>query len=149
MNNKSSNKGMTLAMVFVVSVLTLSLVSSAQADSLGRIFTTPKQRVILDNIRRHPKQKKAYSTSAKAVLPSAVNVDGVVIRDDGKNTVWINGKNNINTNKPEVGVKVNKRNITSDSVTITLSNSNKRITLKPGQTVDPMTGKVRDAYNIK
>jgi len=78
-----------------------------------------------------------------------VNINGIVIRSDGKNIVWINGKSNLGTNKPEVNVKVRSKDIKGNAVTITLSNSNKRITLKPGQTVDPRTGQVLDSYKLK
>ncbi len=139
-----------LATVSTLSLLMLGVANPVQAESFGRIFTTAKQRAILDNIRRYSKQKKAGSKILQTVFNNKeVNVNGVVIRSDGINTVWINGKTNLNTNTSEAGVKIYRKDIKSDSVTITLSNSSKRITLKPGQAVDPLSGKIRDRYRTK
>lgn len=136
-----------LATVSTLSLLMLGIANPLQAESFDRIFTTAKQRAILDNIRRYSKQKKVGSKIPQTVFNNKeVNVNGVVFRSDGINTVWINGKSNLKTNKPEAGVKIYKKDIKSDSVTITLSNPSKRITLKPGQTVDPLSGKIRDRY---
>jgi len=136
--------------VFAIGLLIQSFPVSAKTEPFGRIFTTPKQRALLDNIRRYPRQKKTRSKTTQAISPKkGVNINGIVIRSDGKNTVWINGKSNLLTDRPEVDVKVNRSDIRKDSVTITLSNPNKRITLKPGQAVDPLTGKVRDGYKAR
>jgi len=138
-----------VTIVFAICLLMQDFAVAAKTESFGRIFTTPKQRALLDNIRRYPRQKKTKSKTQITASKKGVNINGIVIRSNGKNTVWINGKSNLQTNKPEVDVKVNQSDIRKDSVTITLSNPNKRITLKPGQAVDPLTGKIRDSYKIK
>ncbi len=143
-------------LLLVMGLTLLGVAKPVQAESFGQIFTTPEQRSILDDIRRHsrqknPKQKKMKSKTLQTTFDNkSVNVNGIVIRSDGKNTVWINGRRHLNTNAPETGVKVHQRSVTSDSVTITLSeNPSKRITLKPGQIVDPRSGRVRDSYKLK
>lgn len=140
---------LAIASVLLVSAVPVTAVA---ADDLGRLFTTPKQRAVLDNIRRKPGYKmrrKKKSSSANNTVRKGLEIDGVVIRDDGKNTVWINGKSNLKTNSPQAGVHVQQSRISSDSVTVTISNPNKRITLKPGQSIDPVTGRVRESYKVK
>ena len=136
--------------LFVCSMI-VAWVNMAHADSFGRLFTTPEQRAVLDKMRRHPYDMRAGKKLDEnaAVVKKGLVINGVVVRGDGKNTVWVNGKNNFKTNKPEVGVEVRSQNIKSDSVTITLFNLNKRVTLKPGQIVDPVTAKISDSYKVR
>ena len=136
--------------LFICSVAAV-LVNTAYADSSGRLFTTSEQRAELDKMRRHSHHKRVGKSWAEnaAVAKKSLAINGVVVRSDGKNTAWVNGKSNLKTNKPEVGVEIYSQNIKSDSVTITLSNLNKWVTLKPGQIVDPVTGKISDSYKVK
>jgi hypothetical protein len=142
--------GRSIIVMFICSVAAV-LVNTAHADSFGRFFTTPEQRAVLDKMRHHPHHKRAGKkpTKSVAVAKKGLEINGVVVRGDGKNTVWVNGKSNFKTNFPEAGVEIVSRNIKSDSVTITLSNLNKRVALKPGQILDPVTGKISDSYKIK
>jgi len=79
---------------FISCAIIFSSMNYVQADSFGRLFTTSKQRDILDDIRRHPKQTKLTKTPASSVKNKRIT--GVVIRDDGKNTLWVNGKVDLN-----------------------------------------------------
>jgi hypothetical protein len=78
--------------VFVKSVLLLSLIglgppSSAQTDSLGKLFFTPQERATLDRFRN------GTALETQPVIPTARSrVDGFVERSSGKNTVWTNGQ---------------------------------------------------------
>lgn len=136
--------------LFICSVAVV-LVNTAHADTFGRFFTTPEQRAVLDEMRRHPHHKRVKNKPAEdaVVARKGPGINGVVVREDGKNTVWVNGKSNYKINIPEAGVEIASQNIKSDSVTITSSSLNKRVTLKPGQIVDPVTGKISDSYKVK
>ena len=142
----------TLVMMSLLFVLFISMTNVSADDGFGRLFTTSKQRALLDKIRRQPGYK-SLRKSPRSVIKKPVNrnlnVNGVVIRGDGKNTVWINGKSNLKTSQPQTGVKVYNNKIRSDSVTLSLSGRKKNIKIKPGQAVDPRTGKVLDAYKVK
>jgi len=146
-----TRKSVYLFIMLFISSMAVSWVNEAQANSFGRFFTTPKQRAVLDQIRRNP-QYNTTSRIASKLAPVAkkdIDINGIVVRSDGINTVWINGKSNLKTNKPEVGVRIYSQNIKRESVTITLSNPDIRVTAKPGQTVDPITGKVSEVYKVK
>jgi hypothetical protein len=55
------------------------------AAGLGRLFTTPDKRALLDAMR-------ARNLPAGGVAEgSQVRLDGIVLRSDGKKTVWLNG----------------------------------------------------------
>lgn len=142
--------------VFVMTTLFVALLIAgtnvSADDGFGRLFTTSKQRALLDKIRSQPgynSTRKSKPLTKKNPANRNLNINGVVIRDDGKNTVWINGKSNLTTSKPQAGVKIYQNKINSDSVTLGLSGRKKNITLKPGQTVDSRTGKVLEAYKVK
>ena len=56
-----------------------------QADELGRLFFTPRQRAQLD--AGHGQN----GTSANGSPSSILTVNGIVQKDGGARTVWING----------------------------------------------------------
>jgi hypothetical protein len=114
--------------LFICSV-TVVLVNTAHADTFGRFFTTPEQRAVLDKMRRHPHHKQVKNKPAEDAVfaRKGPGINGVVVREDGKNTVWVNGKSNYKTNIPEAGVEIVSQNIKSD----------------------PVTGKISDSYKVK
>ncbi len=61
--------------------LTLLIPACAQADApLGRLFFTPEERSAMDR----------HETPATDIPPPQVN--GIVRRNDGRATVWVNGE---------------------------------------------------------
>lgn len=69
-----------------VLLVAISLVSSAQAGSLGRLFFTPEQRAQLEyNRARNAAAEEGDTTSV-------LMVNGIVQKHGGGRTVWINGK---------------------------------------------------------
>lgn len=136
--------------MLALSALMFGLPGFVYADSFGRLFTTPKQRVILDNLRHTPRSQSALKINTKkSAQKKLLKVNGVVVRSDGKNTVWINGTSNPGGNNSLVGVEVLNHDINSGSVSMMLSSRNKNISLKPGQTIDLMTGKINRSYKVK
>ena len=60
----------------------------AAADGLGRLFTTPEERRLLDQARRGEAQA---SPGAVPTGPSSLSFNGYVLRSQGPPLVWING----------------------------------------------------------
>jgi hypothetical protein len=67
-------------------VLLLVLPLSAQAAGLGRLFFSPQQRAQLDYQQA---QNATYDGSTQP--SSGLTVNGIVQKDGGKRTIWING----------------------------------------------------------
>jgi hypothetical protein len=110
-------------------------------SALGRLFTTPQQRHQIDAFRKG----KGVGMTHDQISPSDVKIQGMVIRSDGKNTVWVNGKNTIESSKVGgVNVKLNSLNHKTDSVTVVIDK--KAVRLKPGQVWSEDSGKVTDSY---
>lgn len=71
------------------SAILLLLVATAgsQAAPLGRLFFTPEQRTILDRQR----QANFRSIGAGRSAPAELTVSGIIERQSGGQTAWING----------------------------------------------------------
>lgn len=65
-------------------LLTGFTASAAQADSLGRLFFTPEQRAQLDDAH-------ARNATTEEDASSVLVVNGIVQKQGGGRTVWING----------------------------------------------------------
>lgn len=124
-----------------------------RADDLGRLFTTPEERQMLEALRNQPRRAEAppepLETEALAPEPPAVQsvrVDGFVSRSRGNNTVWINGTNSLTGDLGSHQVDVNVRGIRGQTVPVRVQNSPVGVGLKPGQTFDPAAARVVDIY---
>ncbi|MBA5687552.1 hypothetical protein [Rugamonas apoptosis] len=121
--------------------------AAAQSLGLGRLFTTPDERMALE-IRRSsapaPSLPSAMPQTAAGPAPEAAApapppepalLNGVVRRSSGKSTVWING----------VPYADSGAQLRSDqSVKLRLS-SGRALVLKPGQRFNPADGTVQEA----
>ncbi len=145
--------------LLILKVSILSLVFYSQftqaADSIGRLFTSPAERSNLDQLRQTKKKLVATTvvdapTEAEVtpvVLPEAVNLQGYVKRNDGKEgTVWVNNQA-LQENSHNQDVAVGKLSEGSNRVPIKLTGNGKYLNLKAGQVYDPETGRVREARN--
>ena len=129
------------------------------AEPIGRLFTSPVERSNLDYLRQTKKKLIApvtINTSAEIidapapapiVLPEAVNLQGYVKRNDGKQgTVWVNNQA-LQENSGNKEVQVGKLSEGSNRVPIKLSANGRRLNLKAGQVYDPESNRVREARN--
>ena len=70
--------------------LVLAGANVAQAQSLGRLFFTPKERAVLD---RTGTGQPAELMEVKPAAPSRpAEINGLVKRSNGKDTIWIDGQ---------------------------------------------------------
>jgi hypothetical protein len=126
------------------------------AEPIGRLFTSPAERSNLDFLRQTKKKLIAPVVidaptdtveAAPIVLPDAVNLQGYVKRNDGKQgTVWVNDKA-LQENSGNKDVVVGKLSENSNRVPIKLSANGRRLNLKAGQVYDPESNRVREARN--
>ncbi len=135
-------------------IVELGLLSlGIRADDLGRLFTTPEEREMLEALRHRSPRPEAppepLETEALAPEPppvQSVRVDGFVSRSRGNNTVWINGTNSLTGDLGSQQVDVNVRGIRGQTVPLRVQNSPVGIGLKPGQSFDPTDSRVVDLY---
>lgn len=66
-------------------LLLLLLTAQAEANGLGRLFYTPAERQQLD--RQYVPETGPLTDNSRTLI-----VNGVVQREGGKRTIWVNGK---------------------------------------------------------
>ena len=127
-------------------------------EPMGRLFTSPAERSNLDYLRQTKKKLIAPVTidaaetveapeASPIVLPDAVNLQGYVKRNDGKQgTVWVNNQA-LQENSRNKEVTIGRLSDSSNRVPIKLSANGKRLNLKAGQVYDPESNRVQEARN--
>jgi len=143
---------------FCLLILSLSSASVAEAE-FGRLYTTPAQRLKLDELRnKRPTEEvvielvqediqDASTQEATPVLMDGITLNGLVYRSDGKNTAWIN-RNSTNAGSIETQfTTVRERDVRSNQVQITLPDNRTSIQLKVGQQYDVQSQQVYDVVN--
>jgi hypothetical protein len=141
------------AAVLIATCVLCFPLGSARAEALGRLFTTPQQRAVLERLRHAPPPapKPKVVEQPKVVVPPPpevprITVNGVVIRSDGDSTAWVNGQSTGEGRDEIDSVQVNPRRIRGLAVPITTPSNLPDVRLKPGQSYDPATGTVVDIY---
>lgn len=125
----------------------LALAATAKADSIGRLFFTPEQRVVLDNARGQ-KVKIEVDAQSEEPAPDIVSLNGVVKRDDGHTTVWLNNRA-VSDHRTTGGVTIHPQGSASDPVLFTIPQAERVVTLRVGQNLDVTTGQVVEPYSPK
>ena len=127
-------------------------------EPMGRLFTSPAERSNLDYLRQTKKKLIAPVTidaaetveapeASPIVLPDAVNLQGYVKRNDGKQgTVWVNNQA-LQENSRNKEVTIGRLSDSSNRVPIKLSANGKRLNLKAGQVYEPESNRVQEARN--
>ena len=120
------------------------------ADDLGRLFTTPGERAQLDAARHAepvelrpvimPQAQSAKPDEAEAVL----TVRGLVKRDAGRSTAWVNDGNTYEGDLDSPYRTVDKSGIAADQVTLKLPDGQSSVKMKVGQTFDPASAQISD-----
>lgn len=127
---------------------------------IGRLFSTPAQRVELDGLR----VRSDDAVDAEPVVehaggefrpgspsgPSALaaRFDGVVVRSDGHRVSWIDGVETTEGATTPAGVRIDADHSPGGRPRIRLSHGQSRAVLEPGQFIDE-SGRTRRAYELR
>lgn len=126
------------------------------ADTFGRFFTTPAERVYLDQLRDKkvnqepvidvPKVELARKKKPekKTVQVDKVRLKGLVYRKDGKSTAWVNDGNSYEGDIGSQYTRVQTGKIKPDQVPIELGDGSAEVRLRVGQSYVPAQNAVRD-----
>ena len=123
--------------------------SAAQSEPLGRMFFTPAQRSSLD-VARSQRARAAVATENpdQEASPSAqtITYGGLIRRDDGQTTVWLNSQAVRDTDPSGAGAVVTR--VRPDGrITLQAPQSSRSVDLKPGQTVELLSGRIEEGYS--
>lgn len=130
----------------------------APATELGRLFLTPAERAALERVRHAapapleivPADKAPIADSVIVDEPAAtapVTVNGYIARSAGAPTVWINGADSMQGDLSELGIDVRRMRVDAAQVRVPLTASGEEVKLKPGQSFDPASRHIFDAYD--
>jgi hypothetical protein len=122
-----------------------------QQEPMGRLFFTPAQRSSLD-VARSQRARATLSTEKTeeqaAPVEQSLTYSGMVRRSDGKSTVWINGRP-VSEKDALGGAAVVGRVGADGSVSLQVPQSGRRVELKPGQSVELLSGTIEEGYSRK
>lgn len=125
---------------------------AASSEELGRFFSTPGERAVLDEIRANrdltePAPAPVTPEAPPAPVVEELSIEGLVIRSGGADAAWINGRPVLDGWTTREGVRVDASSVGgSGRVKITLPSGAGTIDLKPGQKIDVDTGVVVEGY---
>ena len=147
-----------LAGVFGSALLALLPATDSYAQSrIGRLFSSPEQRIELDRLRNDPgsgevaepvvaEPRLESGPEPERGLPAlAVTINGVVLRGDGHRVAWVNGVETVAGTTTPAGIRIDADHTPGGRVRIRLPEGRMSADLKPGQTIDE-NGRVRDVY---
>ncbi len=134
-----------------VAAQTAKAAKAAKAEeSVGRLFFTPAQRASLDIARtRRAPTSLATEGAEETATPVAqtITYGGMVRRSDGKSTVWLNNRP-IN-DQELVGGPIIGRVRPDGGVSLQVPQSGRGVDLKPGQSVELLSGAIEEGYSRK
>lgn len=136
--------------LYFLLLVSLVVFQPVNADSLGRLYTTPGERIALDkarNAKPEPEKPKVVEIAEIEVLVEpeiedtnighAISVRGLVKRSDGKNSAWLNESNTFEGDLESQYIKVDNNEITQEHVEITMPDNKTKIKLRVGDSYDP------------
>ncbi|HLF39525.1 MAG TPA: hypothetical protein VI545_07560 [Burkholderiales bacterium] len=140
----------SLTVCCALAAAAISVPAPAQ-ERLGRLFFTPAQRASLD-VARSQRARAALSTEKPeqeaAPVPQTITYSGVLRRSDGKTTVWINNQP-VHDRESAGAAAIVGRVRPDGSVTLQVPQSGRSVSLKPGQSVELLSGTVEEGYSRK
>lgn len=146
----SENRMVYHLATFALAALLLTLATGVDAQRLGRLFSTPDERALLDELRRERQivdpDPQVVEIVQDAPSVEQVTINGVVLRSSGTNSAWINGRQIDGGGRTREGVRVHTSAAGGGRVKITLPSGAETIDLKPGQKIEVDSGIVVEAY---
>lgn len=126
------------------------------AQDFGRLFTTPRQRQQLDELRKaragdividikDEEMDIDEETTIEENNTGDIVIKGLVHRSDGKNTAWINESNSYEGDLSSQYTGIIENRISRDRVEVEMTGEDgKNLSLKVGQSYNPFTRDIRD-----
>lgn len=133
-----------LALVFVA----LSAPATAADSTVGRLFFTPSQRASLDVARSQRTRVTVATERTEELLqpaPQTITYGGMIRRSDGQTTVWLNNRR-VDESRPAAGSTIVRQVRPNGAVTLEVPQSNRRVDLKVGQSVEVLSGSIGEGY---
>lgn len=135
-------------MQLVFFVLCVSINTAGAADLQGRVFFTPQQRAQLEAARAQKERQQPVEIESSAPpappVPGTITYGGIVRRNDGKSTVWLNDKP-ISDRKTAASAGI--AGVRADgAITVKPPLAERSVALKVGQSLEITSGAIEEPY---
>ena len=144
----------TFEAIFIFCLLILSngllLPVAATGDSLDRLFFTPQDRAHLEKLRwastgaRVSGQNQSDDPKVTEDKPQFFALKGTVTKKSGFQALWLNDLKYTKTDLPAYVVP--RSPFFAGQILLQMPATGKSYRLRPGQTLDLTTGRIREAY---
>ena len=126
------------------------------ADPLGRLFTTPQQRIQLDELRQALPQgdetaavqplREEPGNAAEPEIPAggSITIKGLVTRKGGRSAAWVNGSNTFEGDVASQYLHIESKDIHPRGVDIVVPDLEAPVRVKVGETYEPVTNQIVD-----
>jgi hypothetical protein len=128
-------------------LLLIAMTGAMAAPPVERLFLTPEERrqIELHPERADPSERGKIGNSNGE--EDKITVNGLVIRNNGKRTVWVNKQA---IQEGQSGVAATPLSISKDpAINIALPGQALPLKIKPGQSFDQITGTITESFNKK
>ena len=131
--------------------------ASHAQERIGRLFSSPDERLELDRLRDAPDSEKAPEPAApdesgpepgsrQGAPALAVRLDGIVLRGGVHRVSWINGEMTGMGTVPSGGFRIDPVDLSGGQVRIRLPDGRSTVHLKPGQEIAAARSKLLEVY---
>ena len=129
---------------------------ASDTDPLGRLFTTPRQRAQIDEVRNaEPAEQEIKLTGTELAgtrmpekqaeeVRDPIMLKGIVSRKGGPSTAWINDGNTYLGDPVLDYIQVTPSPAVPGEVTVRLPTRDAAVDLKVGETYEPATNRIID-----
>ena len=134
-------KQKSLLILIALMLISKPAISEDEIEGLGKLFIDPEQREKLEAVRRGTYNVEIETESRV----SNIRVNGIMMRSDGENVVWVNDENSLD-GAPIDGVSINPNTTDNETYKVQVRIDGKRVDIKPGQNWSEGTGTIKDNY---
>ncbi|MBF0589673.1 MAG: hypothetical protein HQL53_11145 [Magnetococcales bacterium] len=125
-----------------------------EQNRFGRLFTTPNDRLLLDKARRLAQlkaQRKEQAGQGHKPFQASMTLKGLVTRSNGPTAIWINNARTVRNDPLPDGAHLPQTMRPSESphLLVQLPRQQDQLILKPGQTLNGLTGEIYETFNVR
>lgn len=129
---------------FVLGLFCLFHFAPLSAEPLGRLFFAPAQRAALDAARQQERSVRIVDEEEVSSAAASLALNGIVVRSDGRATVWINSKAQNGKRLPQ-GAALDGVRAEEGGIGVKLP-AGRPVPLKVGQSLDLGSGRVEENF---
>lgn len=143
MLNSGSKLGCLLGLLCVYA-------TTAASEDLGRLFFSAAERLQIEQAQRRKQAEIAQMqtqavSKTKTQIPEWLQINGLVIREQHDNVIWINDKQNLT----QAGVRIDTQHPDGISIPMQLIDKQSNMQLKPGQKLNTRSGEIVENFQTQ